>query len=318
MAIKLDEVNDEALGSISKERFVDAAIADAKAIGASDPDHERWVQPLVRAIRRKRLQLPSLSATTQRVVQLIEEPEVNLDDLADAVSGDPVLAMRLIGVANSSYFRGATEVPNVRDALMRMGIREARTIIIVVALKSTLLRSQGLGDSAQALWRHSLLSAAATQEITQELPPWEQVGFMAGLLHDIGQLVVLSFAGELPAWTEDGAELAPATIELALEATHASLGAMLLGSWGFPDSLCEAVLAHHDPETVEAENITLARAVALGDAVAHQLEAGWPAENADLDPLIQTLSEFLGLSEACIADLAQEAEVSFEALSKVG
>ena len=79
--------------------------------------------PLVRAIRRKRLRLPALSATTHRVVRLIEAADVDLDELASAVSGDPVLATRIMGVANSTYFRGATEVPKrsfspVFDALM--------------------------------------------------------------------------------------------------------------------------------------------------------------------------------------------------------
>ena len=87
---------------------------------------------------------------------------------------------------------------------MRMGVREARTIVVVVALRSTVLRSPGLGDQARQLWKHSLLAASATQEITAELPPWETSGFLAGLLHDLGNLVVLAFVSELPAWQEDG------------------------------------------------------------------------------------------------------------------
>ena len=159
----------------------------------------------MRAILRKRLRLLALSPTTNRVIQLIESPDGDVDSLAPAVSGDPVLATRIMGVANSSYFRGATEVPNVREALMRMGIREARTLVVVVALRSTLLRSPGLGELAQKLWRHSLLSASGTQEIMQEIPPWQNSGFLAGLLHDLGQLVVLAFVAELPAWQDDGA-----------------------------------------------------------------------------------------------------------------
>ena len=82
------------------------------------------------------------------MLRLIDSPDVKLGELAEAVSGDPMLSTRIMGVANSSYFRGASEVLSVRDALVRMGVREARTLVGVVALRSTLLRSPGLGQLA--------------------------------------------------------------------------------------------------------------------------------------------------------------------------
>jgi putative nucleotidyltransferase with HDIG domain len=212
-------------------------------------------------------------------VKLIESPEVDLDELADAVNGDPVLATRIMGVANSTYFRGVTEVPNVREALMRMGVREARTIVVVVALRSTVLRSPGLGDYARELWRHSILSALVTQEITSELPPWQSTGFLAGLLHDLGKLVVLAFVSELPAWQEDGAEPSQSTIDAINDATHASLGAMVLDSWGFPQRFCDAIMAHEHSEEAAEDVASLAAAVELGHHLARQIDAGWPDDS---------------------------------------
>ena len=317
MAVEVEELGDEAVGFVSDARYVAAAVEAAEGLVADDPSQERWVRPLVRAIKRGRLRLPSLSPTTHRLIQLIEAPEVDLDELAEVVSADPVLTMRLIGVANSSYFRGATEVPNIREALMRMGVREARTIIIVVALRSTLLRSQGLGDSAQLLWRHSILCAAAAQETTQELPPWEQSGFLAGLLHDIGQLVVLAFVSELPAWQEDGEAPDAEAVDAILAATHSALGALVLASWGFPDPFCEAILTHHDSSAASEEVRILAVALELTDAIAHQVVAGWPEEESELDPSLIALAETLGLDAERLTDLAEEAAAACEALSKL-
>ena len=268
MSVEAVEIGDEGLGAHGAERYADLAVAGARALIEYDASQERWVMPLVRAILRKRLRLPSLSPTTHRVVRLIEQSEVDLDELAQAVNGDPVLATRIMASRTASYFRGATEVPNVREALMRMGVREARTLVVVVALRSTLLRSPGLGEMAQQLWRHSLLTASATQEIAQELPPWETTGFLAGLLHDLGQLVVLAFVAELPAWQDDGASPSASTVEAMLDATHHALGAMVLASWGFPEAFCDAILAHHDADTVEGEARTLAQAMDLGHAIA--------------------------------------------------
>lgn len=317
MTLEIEDIEDGGLGAKSNSRFADAAVAGARQLIDEDPDQKCWVSPLIRAIQRKRLRLPALSPTVHRVVKLIESPDVDLDELAAAVSGDPVLATRIISVANSSYFRGATEVPNVRDALMRMGVREARTLVVVVALRSTLLRSPGLKETAHRLWKHSLLAASATQEITQELPPWEATGFLAGLLHDLGQLVVLAFVAELPAWQDDGAEPDATTVQAILEATHEALGAMVLDSWGFPEAFCEAVLAHHDSSQAVGESAPLAGAMELGQRIANQIEIGWPDDGEGLPESLVALGAKWGLDVDRLTDVAGEAEANLEALSKL-
>ena len=319
MSVEVEDIGDEGIGERSGASYVDAAIAHARALVELDPGQERWVTPLIRAIKRKRLRLPALSSTTHRVVQLIESPEVDLDELAVAVNGDPVLATRLMGVANSSYFRGSTEVPNVREALMRMGVREARTLVVVVALRSTLtLRSPGLGQLAQEMWKHSLLTASATQEVTLELPPWQNSGFLAGLLHDLGQLVVLAFVSELPAWQEDGTEPSRETVDAMREATHASLGAMVLASWGFPNAFCDAILAHHDGDAAEGDAVLLAHSIDLGHRIANQIVAGWPQDLSQLEESMVALAARLGLDSDRLAEIAADSEANFEALSKLG
>lgn len=317
MSVEAVEIGDEGLGEHAAGGYADAAIAGARELIESDPGQERWVTPLVRAIKRKRLRLPSLSPTTHRVVRLIEQAEVDLDELAQAVNGDPVLATRIMGVANSSYFRGATEVPNVREALMRMGVREARTLVVVVALRSTLLRSPGLGERAQQLWRHSLLTASAAQEIAQEIPPWETTGFLAGLLHDLGQLVVLAFVAELPAWQDDGASPSDASVDAMLEATHPALGAMVLASWGFPAAFCDAILGHHDADGITGDAQGLAQAIDLGHTIANRIADGFPESADEMDPELLEKGERVGLDGPRIIDVAEEAETNLEALSKL-
>ena len=84
MSAGVHDIGDEGLGERRDTRFKEAAMDAAKALVERDPRLERWVTPLVRAIRRGRLKLPSLSPTVQRVVKLIEAAEVDLDELADA------------------------------------------------------------------------------------------------------------------------------------------------------------------------------------------------------------------------------------------
>ena len=316
MSVDVHEIDSEGLGAHSEDQYAEAAVAGAKALIEFDPSQERWVMPLVRAILRKRLRLPSLSPTTRRVVRLIESAVLDIDELAQALNGDPVLVTRIMGVANVSCFRSATELPNVRDALMRLGERESRTLVGVVALRSTLLRAPGLGDMAQKLWRHSLLTACAVEEIAHETPPWETTGFLAGLLHDLGQLVVLAFVAELPAWQDDGAYPSTATVEAMLDATHGALGAMVLASWGFSEAFCEAVLAHHGSEAVEGDAGALARAMNLGHAIANRIEYGWPDAPDELDAELLGFGEQLGVDAGRLCDIAGDVEANLEAFSK--
>lgn len=319
MAIGAAEIDEAGLGTAgASDRYADAAIAAARALSHADPSFARWVDPFARAIKRKRLRLPSLSPTIHRILKLIESADAHLDELAHAVGSDPALATRIMGVANSSFFRGASEVGSVRDALMRMGVREARTIVIVVALRSTVLRSPGLGDLAHAIWKHALLSASACQEISAELPRWENSGFLAGLVHELGQLAVLAFASELPAWQDDGAVPSPAVVSTLADATLVSLGAMILESWGFPAPFCEAVFGQRSVERVEGESAELAAAIDLGHRIAKAIEAGWPSNADDIDPALLASGRRLGLEADRLTDIASEAEANFEALSKLG
>lgn len=317
MAVEIHEIGAEALGDRAATAWADRVVAAAQALAERDATCAPWVAPLLRAVERGQLKLPALSATTQRVVRLIERSEVDLDELAEAVNGDPALAARIMGVANSSYFRGVTAVSNVREALMRMGIREARTLVVVVALRGTMLRSQSLGARAQRLWSHALLSASATQEIAQAVPPWETLGFLAGLLHDLGELVVLADLAESEAYREIDDEPPEQVVSAMIDATHAPLGAMVLASWGFPEALCEAVACHPLPAEASPEARSLAELMQLGDRIAETIEAGWPADVEELPSGFVEEAAALGLDEVDLADVAVEAEASFQALSKL-
>ncbi len=318
MAIGAAEIDENGLGTAgASDRFAAAAIAAARALSQADPSYSRWVDPFARAIQRKRLRLPSLAPTVHRILKLIESPDADLNELAAAIGSDPALATRIMGVANSSFFRGTSEVGSVRDALMRMGVREARTIVIVVALRSTVLRSPGLGDLAHVIWKHALLSASACQEISSELPRWESSGFLAGLVHELGQLAVLAFASELPAWQDDGAVPSPAVVSTLADATMVSLGAMILESWNFPAPFCEAVFGQRTVDQVEGEAAELAAAIDLGHRIAQTIERGWPKSVDELDPALLACGARLGLDGDRLTDIAGEAEANFEALNKL-
>jgi HD-like signal output (HDOD) protein len=318
MSTAAEQIDENGLGrGGSSAHYAEATMRSARELVLADPGFARWAEPFTRAVQRKRLRLPSLSPTVDRILKLIESPDAHLDELAAVVAQDPALATRIMGVANSAFFRGASEVGSVRDALMRMGVREARTIVIVVALRSTVLRSPGLGDLAHVIWKHALLSASACQEIASEVPRWETSGFLAGLVHELGQLAVLAFASELPAWQDDGAAPNPAVVSALAEATMTPLGAMILDSWNFPAAFCEAVFWSRDPKGAGGEAVELARVIDLGHRIARTIERGWPTQSSELDAELLAAGECFGLDADRLSDIAGEAEANFETLNKL-
>lgn len=128
---------------------------------------------------------------------------------------------------------------------------------------------------------------------------------------------MLAFVSELAAWQEDGAEPSPSTVDAINEAMHASLGAMVLASWGFPDGFCDAIMAHEDSEQASSDVATLATAVELGHLTAHQIDAGWPDDLEDLPEHYLLVAERLGLDARRLSEIANEVEAAFEALSKL-
>lgn len=321
MATDIDALSHSDTGAVQNTFFEEAVIARARALAAEGKVDGRWVRPLERAIARERLRVPVFPATVSRVIELVEAVNVDLAELADVVSQDPGLAARVIGVANSSYFRGATDVENVRDALMRMGIREARTIIIVVSLRSVVLRSIGQGSDATSLWRHSLLTAAVAQEVSAERPPWEQVGFLAGVLHDLGRLILHAYFADLEAAgklkEESGEPAAARTMDRMMCDLHASLGAYVLATWGFAEPFCLAVLHHEEASACEGPAGDLALVLEFSNRLAQAIEQGWPEGPEEIAPELIAFAETLGYTPEMLWDLAIDASASFEALAKI-
>lgn len=319
MPTDLNSLCDSDAGIVESTVYEADALARVEDMLERGVVDEQWLRPLATAIRNRRLRVPTLSTTISRVVDLLGNPEVNLDELSTLVVQDPGLSARLMGVANSSFFRGAAAVENVRDALMRMGIREARTIVLVLALRGVVLRSPGQGSSATPFWRHALLTAAAAQEISSENPDWQSLGFLAGLVHEIGQLVIQAFAAELPDWREDGEAPNASDVHKMVEGLHADLGAHVLSNWGFSGDFCDGVLMHHSLEmdSAEGKGAELARILDLSDRLAVLVEVGWPKDHEDLPESLVRAGEVLGYTEEGLFDLAIEAEASFDVLSKV-
>jgi len=249
--------------------------------------------------RLERLQhLSSPPEALARIFDLAADPESRLPQLAEAVESDPVLAARLLRLANSAYFGYPREIASVEHALVVLGIRTVRNLVTAVAL-APVFAGGAEGLDRPQLWLHSCAVGEAARLLAEQRGEDAAVPYLAGLIHDLGQVALAEAVPD--AYAEVVAhEAAQACGALEAErkvlgVDHAWAGGVLLARWQLPERLVDAVRLHH--ETTGAPG-ALADTVHLADVLAGQEGFPAPGRRAAAPALPVPVLARLGLSEA--------------------
>jgi putative nucleotidyltransferase with HDIG domain len=223
--------------------------------------------------------LPVFSAVAYRAIGLLKNIETNLSDVESLIEVDQALAAHIIGAANSASMTSSARVKSVRQAVVRIGMEAARHIVC-----AALLRKLFESKHSRALWNHSLdvAESAASLATRCGLVDREEA-FLAGLMHDVGKLVILN----LPmAALESRARLTqsgcpdPIVERILLSEDHASIGARVLRNWRFAESIAVAVENHHRPERNPLPLCSILYLAELSAGQDRGLESAWREELA--------------------------------------
>ena len=202
---------------------------------------------------------PTMPPATGEAIALFQSPNTEISELLSAIEYDPGLTSNLLRLSNSAYFGCRREISSVREAIVRLGTGTVLGLLIG-SWSSTATQEaiEGYDLPAGALWERSVAVGVGVDLLAEEigLGKWPYA-FTAGLLHDIGKLVLGAFV-EVDA---------VAIVELAYEQEipfdqaereilgidHAEVGAMLLQKWGLPERLSDACRWHHRPDEYRGE-----------------------------------------------------------------
>lgn len=206
--------------------------------------------------------LPSMPQVLLRFLQLSSDDSTSMAELATLVGQDPALSARILTVANSPALRRGKETKNLLQCLVNLGIRLARSLaacLVVQKVFSPTVENQHY--DLTGFWGHSLRVAEVARAIAAELEyPDLEEAYLSGLLHDIGQLLLLGGVGErygsILVLSRDEADLRDIE-EQRLGTDHAAVGAWLLDQWDLSSFMADSVLFHHTP----AEEIAAADAL---------------------------------------------------------
>ncbi|MEO1480736.1 MAG: response regulator [Myxococcota bacterium] len=178
--------------------------------------------------------LPTQPALFGRLVSAMDAPAGSLKDVASLVSKDVAIASKVLQVANSGFFSRGIEVQSVEQAVPRLGFQVVKGIVLAAETYGAFGRVKS--SKLTALSQHSLEVAQIAKQLAST-PAQGELAFTAGLLHDVGKLVLMSNAADSSRSEED--------LESELGATHSDVGAYLLAMWGIPYPVVEAVAFHH-------------------------------------------------------------------------
>jgi putative nucleotidyltransferase with HDIG domain len=215
--------------------------------------------------------MPMLPALAHEAIAVAADPEVTIAKLTRVVSKDPVLATRVVQLANAAYCAPLTPVTTLSDAIVRMGTAAVRNLVIAACLASRGCDARIYGQDGRAQIDHAI-GAAYMAHLVSRLGGWNQdEAFLAGLLHDIGKLLLLKLAHDWTRW--HGLAVSAEDLADVLATEHAATGAMLLRTSQFPRKLIESVLWHHEPQNAPSY-IREAEVVYLADRLSHRYGFG--------------------------------------------
>jgi HD-like signal output (HDOD) protein len=273
---------------------------DGSAAPATRPDA---ADALVGSIR----DLPPMPNVVARILELLGGPDCELKTLTDAMSHDPALVARLIKVSNSSLYGGYRETGSVNLAIMRLGMRTTRSVVMAASTRALFpMDSSRRGLLGRALWEHCVKSGLASRcvaEFTRRADPDE--AFAAGVLHDVGKVIILlnkpDEYAEVQRRLEQGAPDSVTVEREVLGFDHCRVGDLLLSNWSMPGNLRAAAREHHDPAP-GGDTAALVQVVTCGELLSHQRDASGAA-GSRLAERLDASCVALGLDASARTDL---------------
>jgi putative nucleotidyltransferase with HDIG domain len=246
--------------------------------------------------------LPSVPALYQEVIEEVNSEEGSLEKIGEIISKDAGMSAKLLQLVNSAFFGLPAKATSILRAVNLLGVETIKTLVLSVKIFSQ-FEQPGL-ISVSRLWEHSLETGMIARSIATQknlVQAGIDEAFTAGLLHDIGKLILLDKLPEKYAEASTLSETSGRPIweaeQTVLGTTHAQVGAYLLGIWGLSPSLVEAVAFHHCPGKCPNTSLSSLTAVHLADYAEHTARGESGKDRLDIDYLKK-----LGFSDKLFED----------------
>ncbi|MCP4581752.1 MAG: HDOD domain-containing protein [candidate division Zixibacteria bacterium] len=210
--------------------------------------------------------LPTPPMVFTQVNKVLQDPKTSAYEIGAIISEDPALSAKILKLTNSSFYGLPRTITSVKQAIIILGLDVVRSLVLSASVFETFSKSKAIDKNfLDSFWRHSLSVAFMARIIsrTKNFPSLLEAeeAFSAGLLHDIGKLVIFTHLPEEFKQVKLAVEENPDRLicqieEEVLGFDHAMVGSFLAQKWNLPGELGNAIKYHHSPEDDESESIT--------------------------------------------------------------
>lgn len=259
---------------------------------------------IVGIIKSRELQLPVFNPVALRLQQILSRTDVGIADIERMIVEDQALTSQILRVANAAFYQGLQPITTIRKAIIRLGNQQVANLAMVAAQQQMYQKTSGAFQVYQGkLWRHAFASAVGSKWLAERcgFRAIAENAFLAGLLHNIGQLALLKIIADLYATGHIPASVPDSLITEILNSNmHTEQGSLLARKWNLPEEYCLVVQEHHK-EPCDPAN-TLLLFVRLVDQACEKIGIGLhddPQIALAATPEAQTL----GLGDVALAEL---------------
>ena len=251
----------------------------------------------------KDIRLPVFDRTALQVQQELTKQDPDQRVIENLIVCDQTLTSQVLKVANSSFYKGLSEITTVRNAIVRLGLKEVANIVTLVShrqqFKASDPKARRLMD---ALWRHSVACGIGAKWLAAkgalDIQPNE--AFFAGLLHDVGKLFIITVIEKLKKSQQIKQMPSGPVIDEVIAKLHCKHGYVLMKNWNLPEQYCQIVRDHHDDD-FDNENYLLA-AVRLANHTCNKVGLGLRRDDSIVLSATRE-ADLLGISDVLLAKL---------------
>jgi len=225
--------------------------------------------------------LPTMPKLYARLKSMLADEHCTTHDMAAVIAQDVAMSAKVLQLVNSAFFRLPRPLTQIEDAIGYLGLDVVSRMVLAGELFDSSPQHGDVGRELASLRQHSLIAATLASRLLPD-KKLQDDAFVAALLHDIGKLVLATrlpehFKSAKEHASKAGLEIHVAEREL-FGVSHGEIGAYLLGVWGLPYFIVEAVANHHQPLKVDDPSFGVLGAVHVGNALAHALTTGSEAK----------------------------------------
>ncbi|HRV09491.1 MAG TPA: HDOD domain-containing protein [Acidobacteriota bacterium] len=256
-------------------------------------------------------EIPTLPAVVPRILAILEDDDAGVGEIAQVISHDPSVTAKVLRVANSAYYGFSGEISTLKKAIVLIGLRMVKSLAVTIPLIHAFpgARPSESGLCPKDLWIHSLAVGTLTQRLGRRCRhPNPEALFIAGILHDVGKLVLAHFSPPLferallDVERGEADHLSQAESEI-FGADHGTVAGLLLRRWKFPDLLIQPIVFHHSAEQPENVDTLALATLRVSDFVAQQVEPF--QQKHECCPLQADDLLLLGLEDESVEELVE-------------